>query len=305
VYNHPLPGKYEDFAFPTPTSGWLVSAVGEILHTSDGGATWTVQAKDKGRLRSVHFLDETRGFAGTITGTFWGTTDGGVTWTDITGMLPRKAQGFCGITNVGEVVHVVGKYTGRAADYFVSRDGGKTWTARDLLDLAQGLVDVMFLSESVGLIGGMAKSATINNGPAIILRTIDGGRNWRPVFTHDGGRGFAWKFFPISSTLVYAALQSQDGIYRTAKSRDAGETWEVQTVATGRRLGPGVQGIGFIDENTGWVGGFFQGLWGTTDGGRTWGEVPIPDATVNRFEKAGSTLFTAGSRGILRYDPAR
>jgi photosystem II stability/assembly factor-like uncharacterized protein len=302
VHDRPIGGKYEDFAFPTPKDGWLVSAPGDILHTGDGGVTWAVQAQGKGRLRSIDFLDDKRGFAGTLTGILHGTTDGGVTWTDITSTLPRPPKGFCGITHVGERVHLVGKYTAEAADYYYSPDGGRTWRVSDLSNVAQGLVDVSFLNESVGLIGGMAPSASRGVGPAIILKTTDGGRNWRPVFTHDGGRGFAWKLWPISATLIYAALQSQDGIYRTAKSTDAGDTWEVQTVATGRPQGPAVQGIGFLDERTGWVGGFFQGMYATTDGGRTWAAVPLADRTINRFEKVGATLFTAGTRGILRYD---
>jgi photosystem II stability/assembly factor-like uncharacterized protein len=304
VQSRPATSKYEDFAFPTATDGWLVSAVGDILHTADGGATWSVQASEKGRLRSVDFLDAKRGFAGTVNGVLYATTDGGATWPDITSTLPRATKGFCGMTHVGQRVHLVGKYTGGAADYFYSPDGGKTWTVTDLKDLAQGLVDVSFLDESVGLIGGMSATGQPGFGPAVILRTTDGGRHWRPVFTHDGGRGFAWKIFPVTGKLIYAALQSQDGIYRVAKSLDAGQTWEVLIAATGRPQGPGVQGIGFLDERTGWIGGFFRGMYTTTDGGRTWTEVPVADATINRFEKVGGALFTASSRGILKYTPS-
>ena len=296
--------KYEDFAFPDTTHGWLVSAAGDILHTADGGNTWTAQASRMGNLRSIDFVDARRGFAGTLSGVLYGTTDGGVTWSNITANLPKSAKGFCGMTHVGEHVHIVGRYAGLAADYFFSPDGGKTWQASDLLDVAQGLVDVSFVSDTVGFIGGMAKSdaVAVGQGPAIILKTIDRGRTWRPVFTHDGGRGFVWKIFPVTAKLIYASLQSQDGIYRIAKSTDAGDHWEVLTVTTGRAIGPGVQGIGFLDANTGWVGGFFAGMFATTDGGRTWSEVPMVDRTFNRYEKVGPVIFTAGTRGILRYD---
>jgi photosystem II stability/assembly factor-like uncharacterized protein len=306
VLNRPSGGKYNDFAFPDPKHGWLVSATGDILHSSDGGVTWALQASQKGSLRSVDFLDERRGFAGTLSGVLYATTDGGANWTDITKSLPRPGRGFCGMTHVGEHVHMVGRYFGSVTDYFFSPDGGRTWRASDLRDLAQGLVDVSFLNESVGLIGGMSSTGPVNGGPAVILKTTDGGRQWRTVFTHDGGRGFVWKIFPVTAKLIYAALQSQDGIYRVAKSTDAGDTWSVQTVATGRPQGPAVQGIGFLDERTGWVGGFFEGMYGTTDGGLTWTPVPTPSGRmINRFEKVGGALFTAGSRGILRYDATR
>lgn len=303
VHSRPSGAKYEDFSFPTPSHGWLVAAPGDILHTTDGGVTWAVQATGKGRLRSVDFLDEKRGFAGTLTGVLWATTDGGETWTDVTGTLPKVAKGFCGMAHVGERVHIVGRYQADAADYFFSPDAGKTWRVTDLHDTLQGLVEIVFLNESVGFIGGMSAGGAQAAGPAAMLKTTDGGATWRRVFTHDGGRGFVWKIFPVTPALIYAALQSQDGTLRIAKSTDAGETWSLHVVATDRPQSPGIQGIGFIDEKTGWVGGFFQGMYGTTDGGETWAPVALPDFTFNRFERVnGRTLFTAGSRGILRYD---
>ena len=304
VHARPSGAKYNDFAFPSATHGWLISAAGVILHTTDGGATWTEQATGKGSLRSVDFLDNKRGYAGTLTGTLHATTDGGVTWNDITATLPGPPKGFCGMTHVGDRLHFVGRYIGDAADYFYSPDGGRTWTLTDLKPQMQGLVDVVFLDASVGFIGGMSHTGPPRSGPAAILKTTDGGKTWRDAYTDvGGGRGFVWKIFPVTAKLIYAALQSQDGTYRVAKSTNGGDTWEVQIAATGRPQGPAVQGIGFVDEHTGWIGGFFAGMYGTTDGGRTWTPVPTPDFTLNRFELVnGRTLFTAGSRGILRYD---
>jgi photosystem II stability/assembly factor-like uncharacterized protein len=300
VHERSIGGKYEDFAFPDGTHGWLVNAPGDILRTTDGGASWTLQARGMGRLRSIDFLDAHRGFAGTITGVLYSTTDAGATWTNITSTLPHTAAGFCGIAHIGDEVHVVGKYTG-PPDYFYSPDAGRTWRHRDLRDLAQGLVDVLFLDASVGFIGGMSPSGPRGQGPATILKTTDGGRSWRTVFTHDGGRGFAWKIFPVTASLIYAALQSQDGTYRVAKSTDSGDTWDVLTVATGRGTGPAVQGVGFLDERNGWVGGFFAGMYATTDGGRTWTHVLPDHRTINRFEKVGDAMITASSTGVLRY----
>ena len=306
IFSRTAVGKYEDLAFPDSLHGWIISARGDILNTTDGGATWTVQATGLGRLRSIDFLDVKHGFAGTVTGTLYTTTDGGTTWTDITSTLPRSPKGFCGITHVGKRVHLVGRYMGGVTDYFYSPDAGKTWQFSDLAALADGLVDVNFLNEKVGFIGGMGKAKAPNQaGAAVILKTTDGGKNWRPVFEHDGGRGFAWKIFPLSAKLMYAALQSQDGIYRVAKSTDGGDHWEPLIVAPGRPTGPAVQGVGFTDANNGWVGGFFRGMYTTSDGGKTWTFVETPDAVINRYEKVGTTLITAGSRGVLRYALSR
>ena len=302
VYPRPATGKYEDFAFPNDRDGWLVTARGDVLHTRDGGANWETQAGNMPGLRSIDFVNPRHGYAGALTGKLYETTDGGATWTDITKTLPGSPRGFCGMTHIGKEVHIVGRYNLGAADYFYSPDEGKTWQHQSLRDLAQGLVDVIFLNKDVGFIGGMSKSAPEGQSPALILKTTDGGRHWRPVFEHAGGRGFVWKLFPMSKKLIYASLQSQDGVYRIAKTTDQGEHWDTLTVATGRPQGPGLQGVGFINDDVGFVGGFHQTIYATTDGGKTWVEVPIGLGLVNRFERVGKTLFTAGAKGIYRFD---
>ena len=300
VHAAPTFGKYEDFAFPNQRSGWLANASGDILHTTDGGMSWGVQAAGLGRLRTIDFLDHRRGFAGTVNGLLYKTTDGGRSWRNITDTLPKRPLGLCGMAHVGDRLHVVGKYTGGAADHFVSSNGGQSWQVSDLRSLAYGLVDIVFLNSSVGFIGGQANAEVSGRGPATILKTTNGGRTWQPTFTHQGGRGFAWKIFPVSAKVIYAALQSEDGVYRIAKSVDAGAYWDVKIVATGRPPGPGVQAIGFLDARTGWIGGLFTGMYATTDGGETWAEVPSDDRTINRFERIAGAMFTASSRGVLR-----
>lgn len=300
VLDRPAIAKYNDIVFVDALHGWVVGG-GAILATVDGGKTWREQATTLGTMRSIDFLDTKRGFAGNLDGALYGTTDGGATWSDITATLPQRAQGFCGITHVGEDVHIVGKYIGQATDYFYSPDAGRTWQYSNLSGLAQALVEVTYTSRDVGFIGGMAPGA-VNQGAAVLLKTTDRGRHWRQVYLHGGGRGYVWKIFPVSNNLIYAALQSQDGVYRIVKSTDIGEHWEEITVATGQPPGPGVQAVGFVDANTGWVGGFFPGMWATTDGGKTWAQVQMADSRINRFEHAGNTLMTAGARGILRLD---
>ncbi len=159
VFPRPATGKYEDFAFPDSTNGWLVSAAGVILHTGDGGVNWAVQATGMGPLRSIDFIDKDRGFAGNLAGGLFATTDGGVTWTNIAANLPHVAKGFCGMAHIGEQMHIVGRYNGAAADYYFSPDAGKTWRYTDLSEFAQGLVEIQFINKDVGFIGGMGKSA--------------------------------------------------------------------------------------------------------------------------------------------------
>ena len=69
----------EGVAFPTPTSGFAVGAVGRILHTTDAGTTWTDQTSgSSANLHDISFASDaltgiTVGDGGTI---LW-TTNGG------------------------------------------------------------------------------------------------------------------------------------------------------------------------------------------------------------------------------------
>src|SRR5690349_9967766 len=95
IYNRPATGKYEDFAWVSDHEGWLITARGDILHTTNSGVNWTSQAHGYLGLRSIDFWDNKHGFAGTLTGKLYATTDGGDTWIDIAQTLPHLAKGFC------------------------------------------------------------------------------------------------------------------------------------------------------------------------------------------------------------------
>lgn len=74
-------------SFPSPDRGWAVGHDGVVLHTLDGGVTWTNQvsaadaiAGPERSLLDVWFEDEVSGFAVGAFNLVLRTTDGGRTW---------------------------------------------------------------------------------------------------------------------------------------------------------------------------------------------------------------------------------
>jgi photosystem II stability/assembly factor-like uncharacterized protein len=69
-------------SFPTEKDGWACGRWGTMLHTTDGGWTWTRQESGTDyTLTSISFVDPAHGFAVGDGGTILSTKDGGKTWT--------------------------------------------------------------------------------------------------------------------------------------------------------------------------------------------------------------------------------
>src|SRR4051812_44687070 len=67
--------------FTNGSSGWAVGSGGTILHTSNGGSSWSAQASGVNlTLNSVDFIDANTGWAVGDTGGIIRTVNGGTTW---------------------------------------------------------------------------------------------------------------------------------------------------------------------------------------------------------------------------------
>ncbi|MDD5087949.1 MAG: YCF48-related protein [bacterium] len=65
-WQNPLPtgNSLSDVVFVNENTGWIVGGSGTILHTTDGGATWTFQESGTGSgLAEICFRDSQQGFA--------------------------------------------------------------------------------------------------------------------------------------------------------------------------------------------------------------------------------------------------
>lgn len=303
----PYVGRHNDVFFTTPDSGWIVNGDGDIFHTEDGGLSWGLQYRNlNAHFRSVGFLNDQHGFAGNVGPGEFGTVeatpifetvDGGQIWLPATGFQDGLPAGICGMEIVNDsTVVAVGRVRGPA--FFVRTvDSGETWSTVDMSSHAAGLIDLHFTHPDSGIVVGLT-NVDHDQSSGVILRTTDGGETWENIFTSTRVGEWFWKLSFPTESVGYGSLQrnSESPIY-FVKTTDGGATWEEKLFLEEHYF---VQGIGFADENTGWIGGNSSSpVYYTTDGGDTW----LPDEVrprVNRIRFLGDSLGYAVGRSAYR-----
>ena len=316
--NAPLASsRTDDIWFQTPETGWLVNSNGQIMRTDDGGDTWQEQFHDENLyLRCVAFATRTRGWVGTLTASkrLLATSDGGVVWTPVTDLPALAPSAVCGLSVVDEsVVYASGtNYPNRPPRMMKTVDGGGSWQAWDMTPHASLLIDTYFPTPERGwVVGGKAQVAnpTREDVKAVVLFTEDGGKTWVDQLAGLAGDlplgEWGWKVHFLDDLVGFVSLESFE---RGAilKTTDGGSSWtriEVDDPQGNANL----EGIGFLDENHGWVGGWgtadFQGGFSseTTDGGATWADANQIGSFINRFRFLGDPVTVGYASGLTVY----
>jgi photosystem II stability/assembly factor-like uncharacterized protein len=135
---------------------------------------------------------------------------------------------------------------------YQSGDGGRSWQSTKLAGQ-----DAMNLGRAEG-------GVTWTAGHNVLAKSTDGGRTWQYVrpegLPHLDIHGFAVD--PRDQRTLWAALAGQ-GLYR---SKDGGRRFELGT----REVGGGVMALAVTRDGRILAGDMQQGLFASTDGGRTW-----------------------------------
>jgi hypothetical protein len=195
-------------------------------------------------------------------------------------------------------------------------DGGANWTVLDMSPFASILIDTHFIDANRGwVVGGKTDEpvATRNNVKAVVLFTEDGGKNWvnRAADLSDAlPKGeWGWKIQFLDNKIGFVSLENFNA-GAILKTTDGGLTWKRFDINDPQR-NANLEGVGFVDENHGWVGG-----WGdanfvrkstseTFDGGKTWRNANEIGKALNRFRFFGKpvTLGYASGLTVYRYSP--
>ena len=248
-------GKQDDIHFISETTGWYGNGAGKIYRTTDAGATWTKTFEKPGTFfRCIHFLDSLTGFAGTVgteyfpgvtdTIPLYRTRDGGTSWEPVSYTGPY-VKGLCAIDAVAEPFVNHGVLDMRYHLYAVGRVGSP---ANFMVSHDGGQT---WASQSMGPwckmlfdikmfnrlegIACAATSADVTEAHALILSTNDGGTTWTKRYESTRPYELTWK----------ASFPSRKVGYVTIQSYNPDSTVTQQRIAR------------------------------TTDGGKTWRELPL------------------------------
>lgn len=316
--------RTDDIWFIDPLVGWAVNSNGQIIKTTDGGNTWEQQFQDRIYLRCVSFANPLKGWVGTLTPgkRLYSTTDGGENWNLIDNILPELApSAICGLSVVNEsVVYGSGtNYPDRPPRMVKTVDGGETWTAWDMSEYATLLVDNYFMNENCGwVVGGKADKSITNptrdNVIPVVLYTEDGGKTWvnrvADISSSFPLGEWGWKIQFLNESIGFVSLENfnQGAILKTT---DGGKTWTRLRI-NDPQGNANLEGVGFVDENLGWVGGWgdanFEGGFSseTKDGGQNWQDANHIGQFINRFRFIGNPVTVGYSSGktVYKYSTA-
>ncbi len=305
----PKRGRSDDLYFFNPERGFVINSQGLLLLTEDGGESWETKFKvEDSFFRCITFKDSLNGWIGTLgmgdallssrdSFIMYGTNDGGESWapTEIEGTYP---SGLCGLQTVSDKV-IVGCGMVRGPSFFVkSVDGGETWKSYDLNHLAGSLIAPYFYDENHGILIGGTTTDKIECR-SLVLETFDGGTTWDTIYVSKQKGEYCWKVSHPSEKLGFISIQRnvEDGEFYCLQTNDGGKNWFENIYEKESYY---VQGIGFINEKLGWMGGSSHHTMETRDGGKTWKRMKDIGRGFNKFQFFGDTLAYGTGFGVFK-----
>ena len=181
-----------------------------------------------------------------------------------------------------------------------STDAGNTWTTINLNTEMGRVIDVKFFDANHGfIIGGDNPNGNISK--ILVLETIDGGNTWIRRYEGPYRGEWGWKIQFLTQQIGFVSIETAEPQHEDSignaflKTINGGLTWERIKFYEDHYS---MQGIGFINEQVGWMGSFkgSNPSLGTFDGGKTWQSLGFGNR-LNRFRFFSDTLaYVAGQK---------
>ncbi|HEY6906777.1 MAG TPA: YCF48-related protein [Ignavibacteriaceae bacterium] len=274
----PTSKKLNAVVFIDSLRGWAAGDSGLIIHTSDGGDSWSTQySNDSLAIVNINIINERIGYASATSGLYepYGsyllrTTNGGVNWT---AEYMRIGEFF--VNSITFLDSLEGFAVGYPGFFLRTSDGGSSWRQVQLdssIFAGYSPYTVKFLNRNYGFACGGARDVT-----GVIWRTSDSGFSWDTVVDTSSAPPeplFAINIFDSLNVLVMGG-DPEFGA-SAMKSTDGGKFWDYTTLGI---LYFPVE-VGFRTHTEGWapMGPKLEFLY-TDDSGESWSEIPTPDST--------------------------
>jgi photosystem II stability/assembly factor-like uncharacterized protein len=258
--------------FQSPYSGWAVGrvempngagSVGVMLKTTDGGLKWEeVGVNVLPGLHVVRFVDEKNGFvcgdgSNAFPSGMFRTADGGRTWLPI-GRARVPSWRAADFTPSGMQGVVVGAWSKLGT---LDNEG---YHDAELDPLSGRTVHGVKLG-AVNAQKGFGPSFAVGDG-GLVLVSNDGGKKWGFVNLSLPPAVLAdCDFHCVTTRGSHVWIAGRPGSV-VLHSGDRGKTWELQKT----NLTCSVNGMCFLNEQTGWLVGDLGTIAATGDGGKTW-----------------------------------
>jgi photosystem II stability/assembly factor-like uncharacterized protein len=319
LQTNPMSGtaKVGAMQFVSANEGWISIAPGGLLHTIDGGTTWTetilhptdVIGSPSDPALNLSFISATTGWVLKTFGTFenplgavvYKTTNGGANWerkvvSTIAGDLGFELQ-FVDANTGWLLIYNFNTFT---ATFLKTTDGGTNWIPTN----GAGIFSYIDANN------GWAYSSSSQGPPYTIYKTTNGGANWTPIATENTAGEIGKMIF---TDLNNGWIVGKNG--KILKTTNGGFNW-IPITNTGITSQYNSKNCYFMNATTGWIGAEPDGtnnkrdesnnyaiILHTKDGGISWTTQTTP--TRNPFSiffwDESNGWFTSDDNKIARY----
>ncbi len=275
--------------FLNENEGWASTTGNTVLHTSNGGATWTPVTPGASGFNSVRFLDASLGWAGGLY-SITRTANGGGSWNY--NLYPSQYFRNSHFPVSSTVCWAVGGGTDPVSgmpcrSYYRQTFTGSSWSIYQWNYCGagnQGLSELYMIDANNGIAvggSGMIKQITNGSGTPAFYSLTSG--TTQPLYgVHMLDINVGWVVGGAGTVL---------------KTTDGGATWTWKPSGTTSDL----NAVHFIDSLNGWAVGDAGVIVSSTDGGETWAPETSGVSADFRgvYAVSASTCYAVGQSGTI------
>lgn len=269
VLGRPQFHGYGAISFINAENGWIIGRNNVLLHTVNGGQSWSRHSLGRLFIQNMRFVSPTLGYAFALSdpvsspsGTFkyWNvvrTRDGGLHWTVLYRRNVRqKARGAAPTLEVN-FVSKNDMYVLMDSGIVSTVDGGRTWKSLAFHYPKFTAQSMNFTKNGVGWVAGTSPAprgdSSNMNDRVVVLHTMDGGHAWKEESSLSQPQQTTTQLTFINRTdgwlLTTSLATMNDELFQT---KDGGFHWRlVKDGLPGNPMGMGAPV--FLDSNYGWI----------------------------------------------------